>query len=133
MPKYSEVDWTQAECAGIYGDLFYMVEEERNIEAYAYINAVRSICAKCPIWAACLTYGFSYEQYGVWGGLTSIERRSFADPTIYPAQRQRALRYLAPLGITQIMIKEAYEHSLNERSLENEFADNGEDGVISYC
>ena len=133
MPKYVEVDWLQGECSGVYTDLFYMVEEERNTANYIYINAVRSMCARCPIFQECLTYAFNNEQYGVWGGLTSAERKSFSHPHLYPLQKERALKALEELGITRDMIKESYEYSLNERGMENQPTSNREDGIAGNC
>jgi hypothetical protein len=78
LPKYDEIDWEEAACRGsIYTDIFYNVEEERSILAYEYINALRTICLACPIWKQCLTYAMEHEDYGVWGGMTSVERFSF--------------------------------------------------------
>jgi WhiB family transcriptional regulator, redox-sensing transcriptional regulator len=94
MPKYQQVDWDQAECQEFDTDLFYRVEEERNQDAYQYINAVRSICGRCPIQRECLAYAFGNEEFGVWGGLTGLERRSVGDPDRYPVQLKRALAAL---------------------------------------
>lgn len=107
MPKYGEVDWDEAACRGtIYTDLFYSVEEQRSILQYEYINALRSVCARCPLWATCLTYAMEHEDYGVWGGMTSIERVSMRDPRKYPNQRARAIEELALYGITYEQILE---------------------------
>ena len=107
MPKYGEVDWDQAECKGsIYTDLFYTVEEQRSIQQYEYINALRSVCARCPLWATCLTYAMEHEDYGVWGGMTSVERVAMRDPNRYPNQRLRAVEELALYGITYEQIVE---------------------------
>ncbi len=108
MPKYSEIDWDQAACreAGIYTDLFYSVEEERSIMQYEYINSLRTICAACPLWKACLTYAFENEDYGVWGGLTSVERVALKDDGKYPNQRSRAIFNMNQLGINLAQIKE---------------------------
>lgn len=107
MPRYDEVDWDQAACQGtIYTDLFYSVEEQRSIMQYEYINALRSICGQCPIWKECLTYAMEHEQYGVWGGMTSIERLSMRDRKRYPNQRARAVVELARYGISYQQIKE---------------------------
>lgn len=111
MPKYSEINWELAECKGMYTDLFYRVEEERNSDAYQYINAVREICARCPLWKECLQYAYQHERFGVWGGMTSLERASFHLPYKYPIQRQRALRSLADFGITLHNIRSAIEHT----------------------
>ena len=111
MPKYSEVDWDNAECrrSEIYTDLFYDIEEERSVNAYDHINAVRAICVSCPIWKDCLTYAFQHENYGMWGGMTSQERASIDDPFKYPNQRIRGLQQLKDMGISLDMIKECKE------------------------
>jgi hypothetical protein len=100
MPKFREVDWDKAECWDSQLEMFYDVEEERNAYAYNYINAVRSICVRCPIFKDCLTYAFAHEKYGVWGGLTSVERKAMDEPDAYPAQRRRALNDLKQYGIS---------------------------------
>jgi WhiB family redox-sensing transcriptional regulator len=132
LPKYDEVKWDLAECQGSYTDLFYSVEEERNASAYWNINAVRSICARCPIWSACLTYAFAYESYGVWGGLTSLERKSIGAPDKYPAQKQRALASLLSYGITLEEIRKCYEHSNDDGGLENQITYYRENGSVGY-
>jgi hypothetical protein len=108
LPKYSEVDWDSAECRRleIYTDLFYDIEEERSVNAYDHINAVRAICVSCPIWKDCLTYAFQNENYGMWGGMTAQERASIDDPFKYPNQRTRGLHALNQMGITLEDIKE---------------------------
>jgi WhiB family redox-sensing transcriptional regulator len=76
MPKYEQVDWDLAACRGEYTNLFYDIEEERNITAYPYINAVRSMCARCPIWFECLAYALADRiEFGIWGGLSAYERK----------------------------------------------------------
>lgn len=107
MPEYGEIDWDDAACRGtIYTDLFYSVEEQRSILQYEYINALRSVCARCPIWSICLTYAMEHEDYGVWGGMTSVERLAFRNPRRYPNQRARAIHDLARYGISYRQIKE---------------------------
>ena len=128
MPKYTEVNWELAECQGVETDLFYRIEEERNSTAYKYINAVRSICGRCPIQRDCLAYAFENETFGVWGGLTSMERRSVGEPDKYPIQLSRALQSLTMYGITHKEVKETYEHSVDVRSLANGSTNNRKDG-----
>lgn len=106
MPKYSQVDWEKAGCRDVYTDLFYKVEEERSVVAYDYINALRSVCAACPLWKDCLTYAMEHEDYGMWGGMTSVERISITEPLKYPNQRRRALESFAKLGISLAQIEE---------------------------
>ena len=112
MPKYDQVDWTKASCRGsIYTDAFYSVEEERSILAYEYINALRQICLSCPIWKECLTYAMKHEDYGVWGGMTSIERYSFSNPKKYPNQQARALFAFEQAGISYEQIMECLQEA----------------------
>jgi WhiB family redox-sensing transcriptional regulator len=131
MPKYTEVNWELAECQGVETDLFYRIEEERNSTAYKYINAVRSICGRCPIQRDCLSYAFEHENFGVWGGLTSMERRSVGEPDKYPIQLSRALQSLTMYGITYKEVKETYEHSVDVRSLANGSTNNRKDGPFN--
>jgi WhiB family transcriptional regulator, redox-sensing transcriptional regulator len=131
LPFYNQINWKKAECSESYTELFYTVEEERNIKAYNYINAVRSICARCPIFRDCLAYGFAHEEYGVWGGMTTAERKSISAPEKYPKQLRRAIYDLAEYGITYTQIKEAYEYSRNDRSVENKSGNNRKDGSAS--
>lgn len=122
MPKYEEINWDTAECRGMYTDLFYRVEEERSADAYTYINAVRSVCGRCPLWEKCFQYAYENERYGVWGGMTSLERASFHAPDRYPTQKQRALRSLLEYGITLTQIRKAIEHTSHVGSLANKTA-----------
>lgn len=110
MPEYGEVDWDQAACRGtIYTDLFYRIEEQRSLMQYQYINALRSICGGCPIWAQCLSYAFEHESYGVWGGLTSVERVALRNRFRYNNQKARAIKDLAQYGITYSDIMDCLE------------------------
>lgn len=107
MPQYEEVNWEKAACKdSVHTDLFYSVEEERSILAYSYINALRQICLSCPIWKECLSYAAENEIYGVWGGMTSIERFSFKNPSRYPNQNRRALFAFEEAGISYEQIME---------------------------
>ncbi len=132
MPEYRQIDWDQAECRGTYTELFYRAEEERNHTAYQYINAVRSICGRCPIQKECLSYAFGNEDYGVWGGLTSLERRSMGDPEKYPVQLRRALEALKMYGISYREVRETYEHSINVGMLADRFTYGRKNGVVDH-
>jgi WhiB family redox-sensing transcriptional regulator len=132
MPEYRQVNWDEAECREFDTELFYRVEEERNQSAYQYINAVRSICGRCPIQKECLSYAFGNEDYGVWGGLTSLERRSMGDPEKYPVQLRRALEALKMYGISYKEVRETYEHSINVGMLADRFTYGRKNGVVDH-
>lgn len=115
MSKYNEIDWGKAACReSVYTDIFYNVEEERSLVAYEYINALRTICLACPIWKTCLTYAMEHEDYGVWGGMTSIERFSFRNPEKYPNQHRRALFAFEEVGISLAQIMECVKDEKEE-------------------
>lgn len=106
MPQYDQVDWEKAACRGsIYTDLFYSVEETRSLQQYEYINALRQTCAGCPIFKECLEYAFQYEDYGVWGGMTTQEREAMRDPEKYPQQLRRAIIDFDEYGIDFKMLE----------------------------
>jgi hypothetical protein len=56
-------------CTGIDTNLFF----SKNI---GDINQARAICISCPLAEKCLDYATFAEEYGVWGGTTSGERKA---------------------------------------------------------
>ena len=56
--------------------------------------------------------------------MTTLERKAVEQPRKYPAQLRRALFDLEAYGITYEQIREAYEHSRNDGSVENKPSDN---------
>lgn len=67
--------WRDASlCKGKLVDIWYAPLEADNQEQY---NAVaREVCHVCPVWIECLNDGID-EQWGIWGGLTPLERSVF--------------------------------------------------------
>lgn len=58
-----------ARCKGASGDLFFEEGVKRLvIEAKTY-------CNRCPVRVDCLEHAIKFEEVGVWGGLTTKERR----------------------------------------------------------
>ncbi|MDF1594847.1 MAG: WhiB family transcriptional regulator [Acidimicrobiia bacterium] len=66
-------EWRElAACAGREDDLFFPVNEAEK----SFVNAAKAVCAGCPVKADCLAYAIETGQTeGIWGGLTSMERR----------------------------------------------------------
>lgn len=63
-------------CRGKLLDIWYAPLDADNQEQY---NAVaREVCHLCPVWIECLNNGID-EQWGIWGGLTPLERSVFKD------------------------------------------------------
>lgn len=80
--------WRQdARCLGTDPDLFFPIGS-----AHIDLRA-REICNACPVRAECLDYAITNnEQHGVWGGLSTRERRRLADSKPVRAPRPRAVR-----------------------------------------
>jgi WhiB family redox-sensing transcriptional regulator len=53
-------------------ELFFE-EKSKNL-----VTKAKMVCASCVVRAACLEYAMENRDYGVWGGLTSNERRKIA-------------------------------------------------------
>lgn len=70
-PKRDQ-DWQQrAACAGSDPDLFFPVGESRK-----QIAKAKEVCAECPVHKECLRLALVRDHaWGVWGGLSAVERR----------------------------------------------------------
>jgi len=73
-------DWRdQARCLGLPVDLFFPPFEEEDPsgqEAKRLIAEAKKVCASCSVRLECLEYALETRQeYGVWGGTTSLERK----------------------------------------------------------
>jgi WhiB family redox-sensing transcriptional regulator len=59
----------RAACRGLDAELFYPLKGLPVTEA-------KRVCARCPVKAPCLEFALrTNEKFGVWGGLSAIERR----------------------------------------------------------
>jgi WhiB family redox-sensing transcriptional regulator len=68
-------DWDQAACNGQETHIFFDHEDLRGEKRAASLRRARAVCAGCSITRACLDYAIqSGQQFGVWGGLTAVER-----------------------------------------------------------
>lgn len=74
-----EARWQDiAECKGMDPTLFFgpehaeTVKEKRDRE-----DAAKAVCNQCPVRSECLEYALdAREAYGIWGGMTELERRA---------------------------------------------------------
>ena len=102
----SGIDWTKAACAGMDVNDFYFTEAKRipRTEKIEANSKVRPICMKCPIMEQCMTWGFRNETYGVWGGLSAMERDSFRLDELYEIKAE-VLWALVEYGVTEERIR----------------------------
>ncbi len=68
------LDWRElALCRGVDPGIFHPELEEEDERAS---DAARAVCMQCPVREACLEHAIAVrEKHGVWGGLSSRERR----------------------------------------------------------
>jgi WhiB family redox-sensing transcriptional regulator len=66
-------EWRElAACAGREDDLFFPTNEAET----AIVRAAKAVCEACRVQADCLAYAMETGQTeGIWGGMTSRERR----------------------------------------------------------
>ena len=78
VERIDEEHWRfSAACQGERGILFYppMRPEKKSTRA-AREHRAKQVCAGCDVRAECLEQALSNgERYGVWGGMTDLERR----------------------------------------------------------
>ncbi|MFC9817355.1 WhiB family transcriptional regulator [Streptomyces virginiae] len=82
LPGLAEHHWAwqaEAACRGLGSRQFFHPAGERGEDRAARDQAAKEICADCPVRDACLRHALDTgEAYGVWGGLTTEERRAHA-------------------------------------------------------
>lgn len=78
-------DWaSEAACRGEDLEVFFGVENEydtskrhKPLMSPKDIQRAKGICASCPVLRPCLSYAVEMKfEYGVWGGMTSNERKA---------------------------------------------------------
>jgi WhiB family redox-sensing transcriptional regulator len=74
-----ENDWRmRSACRGLDPEMFFSPDGfETKQEKDEREEAAKAVCATCPVREECLDYALKAgERYGIWGGLTELERRS---------------------------------------------------------
>lgn len=73
-----EAEWRlRAACLKYPAVLFFGLDDsETPVERRAREDRAKEICAQCEVRQECLDYALATkEPYGIWGGLTEIERK----------------------------------------------------------
>lgn len=71
-------DWhAQASCSGEMRSLFYApTAGERKAQRLSRERRAKALCGLCPVSDACLSQAIANdERFGIWGGMTTRERR----------------------------------------------------------
>ena len=59
----------QAGCIGVSGDVFFEEGVRR------LVIEAKSYCYRCPVRVECLEHAIANDEIGIWGGMTTTERR----------------------------------------------------------
>ncbi|MEA2476128.1 MAG: WhiB family transcriptional regulator, redox-sensing transcriptional regulator [Actinomycetota bacterium] len=76
----TELEWRErAACLEYPAVLFFGLDDsESPAERRAREDEAKSVCARCDVRRECLEYALATkEPYGIWGGLTEIERKAY--------------------------------------------------------
>lgn len=69
-------DWfSKSLCKNRHIDLWYPPLDSEHPDKY--YKVAREVCHRCPVWRECLDAGTS-EVWGMWGGLTPLERTALS-------------------------------------------------------
>lgn len=82
-------DWhEQASCTGDMGSLFYPpIAGERKTQRLSRERRAKALCGLCPVSDACLSQAIANdERFGIWGGMTTRERRIAATHNAWVAE-----------------------------------------------
>jgi WhiB family transcriptional regulator, redox-sensing transcriptional regulator len=78
LPGAAEVHWTwqhRARCLTVGPALFFGPDRERGARREEREREAKRICADCPVLEPCRSHALRVrEPYGIWGGLTELER-----------------------------------------------------------
>ncbi|MEU1986288.1 WhiB family transcriptional regulator [Nocardia sp. NPDC019395] len=66
-------------CRGLESTVFFHPDGERGRARAARVRRAKQICHACPVLDSCRNYALAVgEPYGVWGGMSEDERRTYA-------------------------------------------------------
>ena len=78
MPILDSYEWQfQGACNEADPEVFFSPQSERGPRRRQREATAKKFCAQCPVTQECLRHALSVrESHGVWGGLTTEERRA---------------------------------------------------------
>lgn len=96
--KFDTPNLPNANCTRTDPELFY-AEDCVNPDK-ALVESARAVCIPCTERLKCLEWGLVKENYGMWGGLTSNERKDFK------RGRFHKLTHVVHLGLIELPTRE---------------------------
>lgn len=87
-PKTGGWGWqSRGSCRESPSSLFFDSDGERGLARDAQIRQAKLVCQRCPVIAECRSHALTArEPFGIWGGMTEMERRGHYER---PQNRQR--------------------------------------------
>jgi hypothetical protein len=68
-------DYEAPLCAQVGGNFWFPDREDQDSASLHHIAFAKSICQQCIHRTECAEWGIKYEKHGIWGGLSSFDRR----------------------------------------------------------
>lgn len=86
-PVAERWDWQlEGACRTVSPETFFHPEGERGPRRRARESAAKAICGACPVATQCLQHALAVrEPYGIWGGLSELEREILLDGPVREA------------------------------------------------
>jgi WhiB family transcriptional regulator, redox-sensing transcriptional regulator len=74
-PVLESYEWQdRGLCRGMPAGLFFDADGDRGGRRTRQEEAAKEVCRRCPVIAKCRDHAIAAEYFGVWGGLTAVER-----------------------------------------------------------
>jgi WhiB family redox-sensing transcriptional regulator len=76
-------DWQlSARCRGADPSMFFYSDGERGLRRRQRERTANQLCAQYPVVMQCRNYSLTFQEpFGIWGGLTEVERDSIVGRT----------------------------------------------------
>ncbi|MGH3726171.1 MAG: WhiB family transcriptional regulator [Mycobacterium sp.] len=77
---FRELEWrVKAVCRSLPTDIFYHAESQRGVSRKKHEMQAKRICNECPVCRQCAAHAIKTDEpHGVWGAMTTRERRRAA-------------------------------------------------------
>lgn len=80
----------QALCRGLDRDTVRRLFFPRSPKSEAFCTEGLAFCQECPVREACLDEAIRCDEVGIWGGMTTDERRKYKRRLRYQKRKERA-------------------------------------------
>lgn len=76
-PLLEAYEWQdRGACREVASALFFEPDNDRGAGRTDREERAKQVCGRCPVIVECRAHGLAAEDYGIWGGLTALERET---------------------------------------------------------